>query len=343
MDKIKLGIIGAGRIGKLHVDNLKNLKNVEIKSISDIFVDNIKEWAEQNGIQVITDNYMNIINDPEINAVFICSPTDTHVQIIKDAAKAGKHIFCEKPISFSLEQTVQLLETLRQSKVKFQTGFNRRFDHNMSRVQELVSQGKVGDPHILKITSRDPAPPHKEYIKNCGGLFIDMSIHDFDIARFVIGSEVEEVYVQGAVLVDPVFAEFNDIDTAIISLKFKNGALGVIDNSRQAHYYDQRVEVFGSKGCVTIQNDFPNSAELSTADGVQKDKPLYFFLERYNTAYINEVQAFIEAILNDTPVLVNQNDGFQAELIAHAAKLSYLEKRPVRIEEITNRLVNITI
>jgi myo-inositol 2-dehydrogenase/D-chiro-inositol 1-dehydrogenase len=334
MKKIKLGIIGAGRIGKLHVDNLKGLPQVEIKTISDIFADQIKEWANQRGIFNITANYKDIIDDPEIDAVFICSPTDTHISIIVAAANAGKHIFCEKPISFELDKTIQAIEVVEKSAVKFQTGFNRRFDHNMSRVQELVQEGKIGDPHILKITSRDPEPPHKEYIKNSGGLFIDMSIHDFDIARFLVGSDVEEVYVQGAVLVDPVFAEFGDIDTAIISLKFKNGALGVIDNSRKAHFYDQRVEVFGSKGCVTIQNDFPNSAELSTQDGVYKDKPMFFFLERYNEAYVQEVHAFIDAILNDTPVSVNANDGYQAELIAHAARLSLKENRPVKIDEV---------
>ncbi|WP_127490294.1 inositol 2-dehydrogenase [Paenibacillus ehimensis] len=337
MERIKIGIIGAGRIGKLHAENLKRLPQVEIKTISDIFADNIRDWAAQTGIGNVTANYQDIMQDPEIAAVFICSPTDTHIAIIEEAAKAGKHIFCEKPISFALDKTVQALELVEKSGVKFQTGFNRRFDHNMSRIQELVREGKIGDTHILKITSRDPAPPHKEYIPASGGMFIDMTIHDFDIARFMVGSDVEEVFVQGAVLVDPVFAECGDIDTAIISLKFKNGALGVIDNSRQAHFYDQRVEVFGSKGCLTIQNDYPSSAELYTADGVYRDKPLYFFLERYNEAYVKEVKAFIDAIVHDTPVPVSANDGYQAELIAHAARLSLQEKRPVKVEEVLTR------
>ncbi|QYR23165.1 inositol 2-dehydrogenase [Paenibacillus sp. sptzw28] len=338
MRKITLGIIGAGRIGKLHVENLKGLPQVKIKSISDILADSIRDWAADNGIQNVTNNYKDIVNDPEIDAIFICSPTDTHIEIIEEAVKAGKHIFCEKPISFNLGGTIQVLEWVRSSGVKFQTGFNRRFDHNMSRVKELIREGKAGEPHMLKVTSRDPAPPHKEYIKNSGGLFVDMAIHDFDIARFLMDSDVEEVYVQGAVLVDPVFAEFQDIDTAIITLKFENGALGVIHNSRQAHYYDQRVEFFGSAGSITIQNDNPNTAEVYTQNGAYRDNPLHFFLERYKEAYVKEVLSFIDAVVNDTPVPVDANDGYQAELIASAAAISLRERRPVRIEEVVSGL-----
>ncbi|WP_028560276.1 inositol 2-dehydrogenase [Paenibacillus pinihumi] len=334
MEQIKLGIIGAGRIGKLHAENLKNLPQVKIKAISDLFADSIKDWAASCGIENVSNDYRNILQDEEINAILICSPTDTHISIIKEAAEAGKHIFCEKPISFNLQETAEIVELVKKHGVKFQTGFNRRFDHNMSRVEELVRAGKIGDPHMLKITSRDPAPPHPDYIPSSGGLFIDMAIHDFDLARFMMNSDVVEVYAQGAVLIDPAFAKHNDVDTATISLRFANGALGVIDNSRKAHYYDQRVEVFGSEGCLTIQNDFPNSAELYTNDGVYRDKPLYFFLERYNNAYIKEIQAFVEAIVANDLVPVTANDGYQAELIAHAARLSIKENRPVALKEL---------
>lgn len=342
MKKIRLGIIGVGRIGKLHAHNLKRLPGVEIKAVSDISTDAIQSWAQENHIPHVTTDYRELLCDPDIDAVFICSSTDSHVAIIEEAAKAGKHIFCEKPISFAIEHTGRALACIQQAGVKFQTGFNRRFDHNMGRVQELVREGKIGKPHIIKITSRDPAPPHDGYIEHSGGMFLDMSIHDFDMARFLAASDVEEVFVHGAVLIDPVFAQYGDVDTAIISLKFENGALGVIDNSRQAHFYDQRVEVFGAEGCVTIQNDTPSSAQLYTKEGVYSDKPLYFFLERYNDAYMKEVEAFIQAIREDVPVPVSANDGYQAELVAYAARLSMHEKRAVKIQEIVDQLVGNT-
>ena len=332
--KVRIGIIGAGRIGKLHAENLIRIPEVEIKAISDIFVDQIVDWAKGLGINKVTNDYKEIMNDPEIEAVFVCSSTDTHTQMIMEAAKAGKHIFCEKPISFDHRKTQAALQAVKEAGVKLQIGFNRRFDHNFKRVRELVSTGKIGDPHIIKITSRDPNPPSREYIGVSGGMFIDMTIHDFDMARYLSGSDVEEVYVQGAVLIDPVFGEYGDVDTAVITLKFKNGGIGVIDNSRKAAYgYDQRVEVFGSKGSITVKNDHPNSAELSTEEGVYLDKPKYFFLERYQEAFIEEVKLFADCILNEKEPPVNGNDGLQAEIIAHLAKKSLLEKRPVNIKE----------
>jgi myo-inositol 2-dehydrogenase/D-chiro-inositol 1-dehydrogenase len=340
MQKVRIGIIGAGRIGKLHAENLKNFKGVEIRAISDIFADQARDWAAQNGIEWITQDYKEILNDPEIDAVLICSPTDTHVDIIKEAARAGKHIFCEKPISLNVSKTAQVLQLVKQAGIKFQLGFNRRFDHNMSRVNELLKAGKAGDLHILKITSRDPAAPPKAYIRSSGGLFADMAIHDFDLARFLVGSDVEEVYVQGAVMVDRVFEECGDIDTAITTLRFKNGVLGVVVNSRQAHYYDQRVEAFGSAGTIAIQNETPSTVEwFSSGDGVSRETPLYFFLERYKEAYIKELQSFIDAVLNDSQVPVDVNDGYQAELIAFAAGISLREKRPVALAEVEARLI----
>lgn len=332
MKKIKLGIIGAGRIGKMHAENLVYLPGVTVKSISDIQSDGLTEWASLIGIEQVTANYQDILNDEEIDAVLICSPTNTHLQIIKDAASAGKHIFCEKPISYSSEESKEALLAVEENGVKFQVGFNRRFDANFKKVHDSVKQGTIGDPHIVRITSRDPAPPPAEYIKNSGGMFMDMSIHDFDIARYVTGSEVTEVYVQGAGLIDSVFAEYGDVDTAIISLKFESGAVGVIDNSRKAVYgYDQRVEVFGSKGSIAIKNELPTTAEISTADGVFTDKPKHFFLERYQDAYIFELSCFIDSVANGTPLVCTGNDGLQAEKIAAAAKESLLSGLPVKI------------
>jgi myo-inositol 2-dehydrogenase/D-chiro-inositol 1-dehydrogenase len=336
LKKINIGIIGAGRIGKIHADNILKFPNVNITAISDLFAGpELEAWAADRGIGIVTGNSDDIMSNPDIDAVFICSSTDTHVPLIKQAAQANKHIFCEKPVSMDISQTEEAIEAVKAAGVKLQIGFNRRFDHNFKRVREHVQGGTIGEPHLIKITSRDPNPPNEEYIKVSGGLFMDMAIHDFDMARYLSGSEVEEVYAQGQVLVDPVFSKYGDIDTAIITLRFRNGALGMIDNSRKAVYgYDQRVEVFGSKGSVTIANDHPNSAVVSTADGIVSDKPLHFFLERYNGAYVDETQQFIESLLNGKPLVVDGNDGLQAEKIALAAKLSVSLNRPVKLSEV---------
>ncbi|TXK80334.1 inositol 2-dehydrogenase [Paenibacillus sp. N3.4] len=335
MKTIRIGMIGAGRIGKIHADNLLRLPQVQIVAISDLFAGpELEAWAAVRGINQITTDSNDIMANPDIDAVFICSSTDTHVPLIIQAAAAGKHIFCEKPISMDIRQTQEALKAVADAGVKLQIGFNRRFDHNFKRVRELVQNGTVGEPHIIKITSRDPNPPHEDYIKVSGGIFKDMMIHDFDMARYVSGSEIEEVYAHGNVLINLAFATHGDLDTAIATLRFKNGAIGVIDNSRQAVYgYDQRVEVFGSKGSVGITNDHPNTAEISTAEGITRDKPLNFFLERYNEAYVEETKLFITCILQDQQVPVDGNDGFQAELTALAANLSVQLKRPVKLAE----------
>jgi myo-inositol 2-dehydrogenase/D-chiro-inositol 1-dehydrogenase len=335
MNKIRVGVIGAGRIGKIHIDNLLRQPKVELVAISDAFAGpELEAWAAARGIGQVTKDSAAIIGHPGIDAVFICSPTDTHVPLIKEAAQAGKHIFCEKPVSMDIAQTIDAIEAVNKAGVKLQIGFNRRFDHNFKRVREHVQGGTIGDPHLIKITSRDPSPPPAEYIRVSGGIFMDMMIHDFDMARYVSGSEVEEVYAQGAVLVDPVFAEYGDVDTAVVTLRFASGALGVIDNSRKAAYgYDQRVEVFGSKGSVAVTNDHPNTAEVSTAEGIVRDKPLHFFLERYNGAYVEETELFIDCLASGQPLPVDGNDGYQAERIALAAKLSGKLGRPVKISE----------
>lgn len=335
MGKVRIGIIGAGRIGKLHAENLVKNDHAIIAGIADPFADQIQEWATKLGIQKITPDPLPLIHDPEVDAIFICSPTTTHAELIMEAARAGKHIFCEKPVSFDPAQTREALQVVEEHGVKFQTGFNRRFDRNFKHVSQAIKAGRIGEPHIIKITSRDPDAPPKSYIQNSGGMFMDMTIHDFDMARYLTGAEVEEVYVQGAVLVDPVFEECGDIDTALVTLKFTNGALGVIDNSRRAVYgYDQRVEVFGSGGSISVQNEFPNTAEIMTSEGIFKDKPHYFFLDRYNQAYVEETNQFIQCILEDNPVAVNGFDGLQAELIAKACDKSYREKRPVKLSEL---------
>lgn len=331
---ITIGIIGAGRIGRVHAVNMSKMPDVRIKYISDLYIESVRPWAEGLGIEKITNEYVEILQDEEVEAVLVCSPTPTHVSLIKEAAKAGKHIFCEKPISLNMEETMEALEYVKSHGVNLQIGFNRRFDPHFRRAFDVVQSGGIGDIHIVKITSRDPAPPPVEYIKTSGGLFIDMAIHDFDMARFIVGSEVEEVYVQGAIRIEPACKEVGDVDTAITTLKFKNGVIAVIDNSRKAVYgYDQRLEVFGSKGCITIDNDRSTTAMVLTEDGVMIDKPKYFFLERYQEAYIREIEAFIQSVQSNELPPVSGEDGLQAEKVAHAARVSFQEHRPVIVEK----------
>ncbi len=334
MKKYNVGIIGAGRIGKLHAENLVHcVPQANVVAIADVFADNIKEWANDLGIEKVYSDYHDILNDKDVEVVLICSPTNTHSQITIEAANAGKHIFCEKPIYYDLNKIHAALDAVKKAGVTFQVGFNRRFDHNFSAVRKAVQDGKIGDVNIVKVTSRDPNPPSIDYVKVSGGLFLDMMIHDFDMMRYLSGSEVEEVFAAGAVLVDPAIGEAGDIDTAIVTLKFKNGALGVIDNSRKAAYgYDQRVEVFGSKGCVTVKNDTDNSTEISTEEAVTTLKPKYFFLERYKDSFIEELTCFFNSIEKNEPTMVGAIDGLNAVIVALAAKKSLETGAPVKIE-----------
>ncbi|MBQ9114475.1 MAG: inositol 2-dehydrogenase [Clostridia bacterium] len=334
---IKIGIIGAGRIGKVHAESvMRFVKNATVKAIADPYMNDATiAWAKEMGINEIYTDYHKILEDKDIEIVLICSSTDTHSKISLEAISAGKHIFCEKPIDHDVNKIKEVMEALKNSNVKYQVGFNRRFDHNFMAAREAVKAGKIGDLNILKICSRDPGAPPVSYIKVSGGIFLDMTIHDFDMVRFMSGDEVEEVYAIGGVLVDPAIGEAGDIDTAIITLKLKSGALAVIDNCRRATYgYDQRVEAFGSLGQVAIGNDTDSLAVISNADGVTAEKPKLFFLERYMGAYTAEVNSFIQAVQNDTPTEVNVIDGLKPVLIGLAAKLSLKENRPVKIKEI---------
>jgi len=331
---VTLGIIGAGRIGKLHAEHLVyRIPDARVAAISDILPEAAQQCAARLGIPHAYADHRAILDDETIDAVVICSSTNTHAQMIEEAAAAGKQIFCEKPIDFSLERIDRALAAVERAGVKLQIGFNRRFDANFARIHAAVANGQIGDPHILRITSRDPAPPPISYIEVSGGIFLDMTIHDFDMARFLIGSEVEEVYAAGAVSVDPAIGKAGDIDTAVITLKFANGCLGTIDNSRQAVYgYDQRVEVFGSLGMIQSGNNVANQATLSDAQGVHAALPLYFFVERYVDSYIAELSAFIRCIQEDTPPPVSGLDGRIPVQMGYAALRSLAEGRPVRLE-----------
>jgi len=334
--QINIGVIGTGRIGRLHAGHIATrLRGAALAAVADINLAAAQETAAQFNVPVAVADYQKLLADPAIDAVVIASATVTHAEIVQRVAAAGKHIFCEKPIDFDLRRIDATLAAVQKAGVKFQVGFNRRFDPNFRRVREMVATEKVGAPHLLRITSRDPAPPPLEYIKVSGGLFLDMTIHDFDMARYLIGSDVTEMYTAGAVLVDPVIGEAGDLDTAVITLRFANGAIGTIDNSRRAVYgYDQRVEVFGRGGMVTVANNTLDTHVYSNAEGIHSALPLYFFLERYIESYIAELQAFVTCIQNDTPPPVTGEDGRISVVMGLAAQKSDKENRPVRLSEI---------
>lgn len=322
---MKVGIIGAGRIGKVHAKNISMfVPEMEIKTIADPFMNEQTEaFAKSCGIPNTTKDANDILNDPEIEAVLICSSTDTHSKYIIEAAHAGKNIFCEKPIDYDLEKVHAAINAAKEAGVKLQIGFCRRFDHNHRAVYDMVRDGKVGKVNIIKISSRDPEPPPVSYVKVSGGIFYDMMIHDFDMVRYVTGSEAVEISAVGSCLVNPNLQEESgipDVDTAVVTMKMANGCIAVINNSRQAVYgYDQRVEAFGSKGMASDANDLLNTTTVLTKDGAHSEKPLWFFLERYNQAFINQVISFVDAINNDTQTAVGAIDGLRPVLMAKAA------------------------
>jgi myo-inositol 2-dehydrogenase / D-chiro-inositol 1-dehydrogenase len=339
VNKINVGVIGAGRIGRVHAENLAyRIPEASLVAISDVFVAAAEKLAAELGVVAYKD-HRRILDDPAIDAVLICSSTDTHAPFMEEAAQAGKQIFCEKPIALDLAAIDRALDIVREAGVKLQIGFNRRFDPNFRRVHDVVAEGQIGQPHLLRITSRDPQPPPIDYVRVSGGIFLDMTIHDFDMARFLMGKEVETVYAAAGVMVDPRIGEAGDVDTAVVTLHFAGGSLGVIDNSRQAVYgYDQRVEVFGSAGVVTADNNYPNTALISDAHRVHRDLPLNFFMERYVESYVNEMRAFVDCVVNDTPPPVTGLDGRIPVVMGYAAKKSAIEGRVVRLTEVGGQL-----
>jgi myo-inositol 2-dehydrogenase/D-chiro-inositol 1-dehydrogenase len=336
--KLRFGVLGVGRIGKIHAENLVNrIEGTEVAALSDVLPDQLAAASARLGVPRTYPDYRQVLQLAGVDAVVICTPTDTHYQLILDAAAAGKHIFCEKPVDLSIEKIERINEAVQKCGVQLMVGFNRRFDPNFLKVRELVKSGKVGVPHVLRITSRDPAPPPEHYIRASGGLFLDMTIHDFDMARYLMG-EVREVYARATVLVDPVFEKAGDWDTAIVTLAFHSGAIGAIDNSRQAVYgYDQRVEVFGSEGMVTVKNNTPDNHVCLDRTGVHSALPLNFFMDRYTESYFGEMRAFVDALRSSQPVPVTGRDGLAAVVIGLAAAKSVRENRPVKLTEIHQR------
>lgn len=333
--RLNIGVIGAGRIGQVHADNITfRLRNANLIGVSSGTRLLAERCSLDHGCKPYYD-YNEMLENPDIDAVCICSASNQHTEQIIAAARAGKHIFCEKPIDTNLEVIDRALCEVRKAGVKLQVGFNRRFDQNYRRVRESIVNGEIGTPQILHIISRDPSPPPLEYVASSGGIWLDCSIHDMDMSRFLMGSEVEEVYAVGAVNIDPAIKEYGDVDTSIVTMRFENGVIGSIDNSRQAVYgYDQRCEVLGSGGSIQINNNYQNSAVISNNTAVKRDLPMNFFMDRYTESFIVEMVEFCDAVLNDKPVPCTGLDGRAPVVIALAAKKSYQEGRPVKLTEV---------
>jgi myo-inositol 2-dehydrogenase/D-chiro-inositol 1-dehydrogenase len=334
--QVRLGVIGAGRIGRLHISNLSTrVAGAKVTAAADIAEGQARELAAKYGIGFVTDDPEKLLSRDDVDAVLICSSTDTHAELIVRAARAGKQIFCEKPISLELRETDRALEAAAKAGVKLQLGFNRRFDPNHARVHAAVERGELGVLHSVRITSRDPAPPPAEYAKVSGGIFLDMTIHDFDMARFLTGAEPEEVYAIGQVLIDPAIGQMGDFDSALTVLRYASGVTVTIDNSRRAVYgYDQRIEAFGSGGMAVSDNVRTNSARIYTGRAVYEDLPPYFFLERYTESFVREMEAFVSAVRDGAPVPVTGEDARAALVLGLTAKRSASEGRPVKLREI---------
>ena len=333
--KLRFGVLGVGRIGKIHAGNLAGrIPGAEVAALADVFPDELAAVAAKLNVGKTFPDYRQVLELPDVDAVAICTPTNTHYQVILDAAAAGKHIFCEKPIDLSIEKIVKFNREVEKRGVQLMVGFNRRYDPNFLKVHDTVKAGGIGEPQILRITSRDPAPPPETYIRASGGIFLDMTIHDFDMARYLMG-DVTEVYARANVLVDPAIGKAGDWDTVMVTLTFANGALGAIDNSRKAVYgYDQRAEVFGSQGMIAIKNNTHDNHFRLDRKGTHSALPLDFFMDRYAESYLKEMEAFVDAVRNHRPAPVNGNDGLMAVLIGLAAAKSVRENRPVSLTEI---------
>jgi myo-inositol 2-dehydrogenase / D-chiro-inositol 1-dehydrogenase len=332
---LRVGVIGVGRIGRMHAELLaRRVPGASVSLVHDAREDTAREVASELGVATAA-GVDELLAADDVDAVAICTSTDTHADLIVAAARAGRAIFCEKPISLDLAEVDRALAAVDEAGVPFQIGFNRRFDPAHAAVAAAVADGTVGEPHLVRISSRDPAPPPMSYVRTSGGIFLDMMIHDFDMARFVTGSEVVEVFARGAVRVDPAFAQAGDVDTAVVMLTHENGCLTTIDNSRQAVYgFDQRVEVLGSAGMASSENPLAHTGVVRTSAGTRAPALPYFFLERYIPSYLHEWSAFVGAVSRGETPPVTVRDARAPLVIGLAALRSLREGRTVRIAEV---------
>jgi len=329
---LKLGLLGIGRIGRIHLQNISNhFEDAKVMAAMNPS-DGGREFARKMGVPFVTDDAMAVINHPEVDAVLICTSTDVHADYVMAAAAAGKAIFCEKPIDLTMEKVKQTLSAVGSAGIPLMLAFNQRMDPSFAAVRQAVKDGQIGTLRSIHIISRDPAPPPISYIQSSGGLFLDMTIHDFDMARYISGGNAVEVYARGENLVDPDIGKVGDIDSAYIIIRFDNGVTAMIENSRQCAYgYDQRLEAFGSAGMVRAENPLKTTTTFSNGSGVHGDRQLDFFIDRYAESYRLEMRAFVDALKNGVPMPITGEDGLAAMQIALAAQQSYEEGRPVRV------------
>jgi len=315
---VRFGVLGAGRIGKVHARAVSGDRNAQLVAIADAVADAASALAAEYGAEVRSVSQIEAASD--IDAVIICTPTDTHADLIERFSRAGKAIFCEKPIDLDAERVKSCLKVVAETGAKLMVGFNRRFDPHFMAVRQAIDEGRIGTVEMVTITSRDPGAPPVDYIKRSGGIFRDMTIHDFDMARFLLGEEVTSVSAHASVLVDPAIGEAGDYDSATVILETASGRQAVITNSRRATYgYDQRIEVHGSKGMVAAENQRPVSIELANADGYTRPPLHDFFMTRYIQAYANEIASFISAVESGTRISPTGADGLIALQLADAA------------------------
>ena len=335
MKKLQLALLGMGRMGKTHY---RNISQYCAGAAITVVADPMYQPADgefSNGIRFLRDLEA-AIADPEVDAVVIATPTGTHADMVEKAIAHGKSIFCEKPLDLSLQKTAAIETLAKRAGIKLMLGFNRRFDPDFLQARRAVREGRIGNVQIVKITNRDPGLPPIDFLKTSGGLFMDFSIHDFDMARYITGKNVVEVYARGAALIDPAVAtEAGDIDTALITLTFEDGTWALIDNSRQAVFgYDQRLEIFGDRGMIQVDNNLYHRNVISDSSGIHHALPYNSFPERYARSYVNEIEAFVQSVLENREPPATAADSLQATLVAEAAGRSMREGRVVREGEI---------
>jgi myo-inositol 2-dehydrogenase/D-chiro-inositol 1-dehydrogenase len=330
---LKFAILGAGRIGKVHARAVAAAEGAMLAAIADPAADAAQNLAAQFGCAIRT--VAQIEADPAIDAVVICTPTDTHADLIERFARAGKAIFCEKPVDLSLSRVRDCLKVVEAEKTTLMVGFNRRFDPDFAALKAAIDAGRIGTVEMVTITSRDPGPPPLDYIARSGGIFRDMTIHDFDVARWVLGEEVTEVQAMASVLVDPAIGKADDYDSVNVILTTAGGRQATITNSRRAAYgYDQRIEVHGSLGAVAAENHHTSRITVADANGYIRPPLMDFFMTRYTAAYAAEITAFVDAIASNSVPPTTGHDGMMALALAEAALKSVAERRVVTVAEI---------
>lgn len=330
---IRFALLGAGRIGIVHAAAITSNRQAQLVAVVDAFPSAAQNIAKQYGCEIRTIEEVALADD--VDAVVICTPTDTHAELIEKFAKAGKAIFCEKPIDLNISRVRQCIDVVEEVGGQLMVGFNRRFDRHFMAVKAAIDQGQIGKVEMVNITSRDPGAPGADYIKSSGGIFKDMTIHDFDMARFLLGEEPVSVFAAASVLTDPAIGQLGDFDSANIILTTASGQQCNISNSRRATYgYDQRIEVHGSLGMVVAENQRPVSIEIANEHGFIRPPLHDFFMTRYTEAYANEIAAFIASLVDVSPLSPGGQDGLQSLLIAEAALMSVDEKRMVALTEV---------